>query len=166
MKRRNDRFEMKLRTFIVCLIPLLSQAHSQAASDAAASSVIESNSAESKPPISRARAESHLSEAAHSNADASPTTASLHRQILENKAGQDAGKLLLRSEPSGAHVWIDGLFIGETPLLLFLAPGKHRMEIHGPRQKFALRVLELSPREVSDLAVKLTVRYPTNVILR
>jgi hypothetical protein len=82
------------------------------------------------------------------------------------KAGQDAAKLLLRSEPSGAHVWIDGLFIGKTPVLLFLAPGKHRMEIHGPRQKFALRILEISPREISDLVVKLTVRYPTNVIVR
>jgi hypothetical protein len=157
---------MKLRTFIVCLAPLISHAHTQAASEIAASSVIGANSAEAKPPLSLAPAESHPNGSAHLNAGASPTTATSNRQILEMKAGQDAAKLLLRSEPSGAHVWIDGLFIGKTPVLLFLAPGKHRMEIHGPRQKFALRILEISPREISDLVVKLTVRYPTNVIVR
>jgi hypothetical protein len=160
---------MKFYVFIVCLGSLLiSHTHVQVASETtAASSVTAANSSEAKPvPLSTTPAENHPNGSAHLNASSNPKTATLNRQILERQAGRDAGKLLLRSEPPSAQVWIDGLFIGKTPVLLLLAPGKHRMEIQGPRQKFASRVLELLPRETSDVAMKLTVRYPTNVIVR
>jgi|ERR1700730_10854157 len=164
-----DGFEMKLHVFIVCLgSSLISHTHVQAASQtAAASSVAAANPSEAKPVLIPATlAESHPNGSPHLNASSNPKTATLNRQVLERQAGRDAGKLLLRSEPPGAQVWIDGLFIGKTPVLLLLAPGRHRIEIQGPRQKFASRVLELLPRETSDVAMKLTVRYPTNVIVR
>jgi hypothetical protein len=160
---------MKFCVFIMCLVSsLISHAHVQATSEtAAARSVSGANSSEAKPvPLSASPAESHPNGYTQLNAGSNPTTATLNRQILGREAGRDAAKLLLRSEPSGAQAWIDGLFIGKTPVLLLLAPGKHRIEIYGPRQKFASRALELLPRETSDVAVKLTVRYPTNVIVR
>jgi len=160
---------MKLYVFIVCLgSPLISHTHVQAASETAAtSSVAGASSSEAKSvPLPATSTEGHPNGSAHLNAGSGPTTATLNRRILERQAGRDAGKLLLRSDPSGAQAWIDGLFIGKTPVLLLLAPGKHRMEIHGPRQKFASGVLELLPRETRDVAMKLTVRYPTNVIVR
>jgi hypothetical protein len=162
---------MKLYVFIVCLglgSPLISYTHVQAASETAAtSSVAGASSSEAKSvPLPATSTGGHVNGSAHLNAGSGPTTAALNRRILERQAGRDAGKLLLRSEPSGAQAWIDGLFIGKTPVLLLLAPGKHRMEIHGPRQKFAAGVLELLPRETRDVAMNLTVRYPTNVIVR
>jgi len=158
---------MKFYVVIICLVSsLISHAHVQATSEtAAAGSVSGANSSEAKPvPLSASPAESHPNAYTQLNAGSNPAT--LNRQILGREAGRDAAKLLLRSEPSGAQAWIDGLFIGKTPVLLLLAPGKHRIEIYGPRQKSASRALELLPRETSDVAVKLTVRYPTNVIVR
>jgi PEGA domain len=160
---------MKLYVFILCLgSPLISYLHVQAASETAAvSSVAGASSSEAKSmPLPTTPTEGHPNDSAHLNASSGPTTATFNRRILERQAGRDAGKLLLRSEPSGAQAWIDGLFIGKTPVLLMLAPGKHRMEIHGPRQKFTSSVLELLPGETRDVAMKLTVRYPTNVVVR
>jgi hypothetical protein len=160
---------MKLYVFILCLgSPLISHIHVQAASEtSAASSVAGASSSDAKSvALPATPTEGHMNGSAHLNASSSPTTASLNRRILERQAGRDAAKLMLRSEPTGAYGWIDGLFIGKTPVLLMLAPGKHRMEIHGPRQKFASSVLELVPGETRDVAMKLTVRYPTNVIVR
>jgi hypothetical protein len=96
----------------------------------------------------------------------SSTSPTLNRRNLEQRAGRNAGKLLLRSVPSGGQTWIDGVFVGRTPILLILAPGKYRVEIHGPRQKFASGVVELRPSEIRDVAMSLMVRYPTNVVVR
>lgn len=96
----------------------------------------------------------------------SASTPALNRRNLEQRAGRNAGKLLLRSVPSGGQTWIDGVFVGRTPLLLILAPGKYRVEIHGPRQKFASSIVDLQPSEIRDVDMPLTVRYPTNVVVR
>jgi flagellar capping protein FliD len=160
---------MKLYLFIMCLgCSWISHTHAQAASEAAAtSSVAGASASEAKSvPLPATSSAGQVNGSAHLNAGAGASTATLNRRTLERQAGRDAGKLLLRSDPSGAQAWIDGLFIGKTPVLLLLAPGKHRMEIHGPRQKFASGVLELLPRETRDVAMNLTVRYPTNVIVR
>jgi len=163
----NGRNSMKFYLFIICLgIPLISHARTQAAAETAAAVAGTSPSKVKSAPLPATLAEDHPNSSTHVTNGSGPTTASLNRQILERQAGPEAGKLLLRSEPSGARAWIDGLFIGKTPILVLLAPGQHRMEIYGPRQKFASRVLKLLPRETRDVAMELTVRYPTHVIVR
>jgi hypothetical protein len=89
-----------------------------------------------------------------------------NRRALEQRAGEDAVKLLLRSTPSGARVWIDGAFLGTTPTLIVLAPGKYLLEMKGERQDSAARVIDLLPRETRDIALQLTARYPTHVSTR
>ena len=89
----------------------------------------------------------------------SPETA--NRQALEQRAGQDAGKLLLRSTPTGAQVWIDGALVGNTPMLLIVAPGKYRVEMRGQRLEHAERAVGLLPHETVELALPLVPRYPT-----
>ncbi len=89
-----------------------------------------------------------------------------NRRALQERAGKDAAKLLLRSEPSGAQVWIDGGFVGNSPMLLLLAPGKYRIVMRGQRQEFAERVVGLLPRETRELVLPLTLRYPTRFSLR
>jgi hypothetical protein len=86
-----------------------------------------------------------------------------NRQALEGKAGQDAGKLLLRSAPSGGQIWINGAYIGSSPMLLILAPGKYQVEMRGKRSEQGSRTVDLLPRETREVSVPLVARYPTSV---
>lgn len=94
-----------------------------------------------------------------------PTPDLTNRRALEGRAGKDAGKLLLRSVPSEAGVWIDGLFVGKTPLMLVLAPGNYRLEMRGARMEFGEQRIPLRPRENRVLVMTLTPRYPARVHL-
>ncbi len=94
-----------------------------------------------------------------------PTPDLTNRRALEGRAGKDAGKLLLRSVPSDAGVWIDGLFVGKTPLMLVLAPGNYRLEMRGARMEFGEQRIPLRPRENRVLVMNLTPRYPARVHL-
>jgi hypothetical protein len=89
-----------------------------------------------------------------------------NRRALEKQAGENAGKLLLRSVPSTAQVWIDGAFVGNSPMLLLLAPGKYRVELRGQRMEYAVRVVDLLPRETREIALTLAARYPTRASVR
>jgi len=95
-----------------------------------------------------------------------PTPDLTNRRVLEQRAGKDAGKLLLRSVPSDARVWIDGLFVGKTPLLLVLVPGSYRVEMSGARMEFGEQRIPLLPRENRVLVMALAPRYPAQVNLR
>jgi hypothetical protein len=86
-----------------------------------------------------------------------------NRKALEQRAGRDAGKLLLRSVPSPARAWVNGAFVGNTPLLLILAPGKYQLEVGGQRLESAGQTVNLLPRETRDVALQMTVRSPTTV---
>jgi len=89
-----------------------------------------------------------------------------NRQALERKSGKNAGKLLLRSTPSGAQVFVDGMFVGSTPLLLVVAPGKYQVELRGARMEQATQSVDLLPNETRILAPTLSARYPTRVSVR
>ncbi|MFY9532076.1 MAG: PEGA domain-containing protein [Candidatus Acidiferrales bacterium] len=102
----------------------------------------------------------------HLPASASPAPEIANRQAIEQRAGKDAAKLLLRSVPSGARVWIDGAFVGNTPTLLVVAPGKYLLEMRGERFDSAARVIDVLPSEMRDVALQLAVRYPTHVSTR
>lgn len=102
----------------------------------------------------------------HLAASLGPPPDVANRRALEKQAGQNAGKLLLRSVPSSAQVWIDGAFVGNSPMLLILAPGKYRVELRGQRMEYAVRVVDLLPRETREIALTLAVRYPTRASVR
>lgn len=88
----------------------------------------------------------------------------VNRKALEQGAGRDASKLLLRSVPSPAQAWVDGAFVGNTPLLLILAPGEYQVEVRGgQRLDSARQTVDLLPRETRDIALQMAVRYPTTV---
>lgn len=89
-----------------------------------------------------------------------------NRRALEERAGPDAGQLMLRSVPSKAQVRIDGKVVGNTPLLLILAPGSYRVEIESERMDHARREVDLLPREKREVLLSLEPRYPSHVRLR
>ena len=100
---------------------------------------------------------------AHLAAPSGPPSEVTNRQALEKRAGKDACKLMLRSQPTGAQVWIDGAFVGNTPLLLLVPPGKYQVQMRGQRLESARQVVALLPHETQDVELKLAVRYPLRV---
>ncbi len=95
-----------------------------------------------------------------------PPPEETNRKALEQKAGKDAAKLVLRSVPSEALTYIDGKFVGRTPLMLIVPPGKYNVEMRGQRDGFGERLIGLLPNETQQLALTLELRYPAKVTLR
>jgi hypothetical protein len=91
-----------------------------------------------------------------------------NRKALEKRAGKDAAKLTLKSVPSKASVRIDGKAVGQTPLLLTLAPGNYKIEMTGPRMEVGIKQVELRPQEARELELPLSAapQYPTQIWLR
>jgi len=102
----------------------------------------------------------------HLAATSGPPADVANRQALEQRAGQNPSKLLIRSIPTAAQVWIDGNFVGNSPMLLVLAPGKYLLELRGQRMEHASQVVDLLPKETREVALKLAVRYPTRASVR
>lgn len=90
----------------------------------------------------------------------------VNRAALEKKAGKDAAKMLLRSTPSGARVWVNGEFVGSTPLLLIVPPGKYRVRMADSRLDLAQQEFGVLPHETRELTLPLAVRYPASVSIR
>ncbi len=106
------------------------------------------------------------SKSAHLVDTGAPPSDEANRKALEERAGSNGGKFLLRSTPSGAQVFIDGAFVGRTPLLLIVPPGKYKIQMHGPRESFSERTAEIAAQETQEIALKLTERYPEHVLAR
>lgn len=89
-----------------------------------------------------------------------------NRKAFEESAGKDAGKLLMRSTPTGAQVFVNGRLVGRAPLLLILAPGKYKIEMRGQRREYGERTVGLLPNATQDVALTLSPLYPTRVSTR
>lgn len=88
-----------------------------------------------------------------------------NRRALEQNAGKHPAKLLIRSTPSAAQVWINGMVVGTTPLLLMVAPGEYRTELRGPRMEYGERWVDLLPDETRTVTLPLSARYPTHATM-
>ena len=95
-----------------------------------------------------------------------PPADEVNRKALEPRAGGSGGKLLLRSVPDRAQVFVDGAYVGRTPLLLIVAPGKYNIEMRGQREATGKRTVELAAKETQEIALTLTPRYPDHVATR
>ncbi len=88
-----------------------------------------------------------------------------NRRKLEENAGKEAASLLLRSEPDGARVWLNGLRVGRTPLLLVVAPGDYALELRGERSGLTEKRVAVLAGEKKEMVIPLRVRYPAAVRL-
>ena len=87
-------------------------------------------------------------------------------RTLQQRAGPDGAKVALRSVPDHAQVWIDGLFVGATPLDLTLAPGRHLVEMRDATSEMVCQQIELQPKQSREVLSTLKPRYPDKVSLR
>jgi uncharacterized Zn-binding protein involved in type VI secretion len=88
-----------------------------------------------------------------------------NRRALEAKAGKDGAKLMLRSAPNGATVWINGKEVGATPLLLVVPPGAYKVEMQSFQRESSRKQVDLLPKETREVLLTLASRYPTHVAL-
>ena len=102
----------------------------------------------------------------HLPATSGPPPEVVNRQLLEQKAGTDAAKLMLRTVPTGAQIWIDGMFVGNAPMLLIVPPGKYKIEARGQRSEHMQSTVDLLPHEIRKMVLTLTARYPMRVSVR
>jgi hypothetical protein len=166
---RRDLAASRLAVLPVCLmIPLgsaVASAQSSAESSGQSSAAPAAASVQAKPDAQTTPATTAQDPAnpQHLAAPLGPPSEVVNRQALEQQAGMNACKLLLRSTPSTAQVFVDGAFVRNSPLELVLAPGKYQIEMRAQRQDSARRLVDLLPRETRDVALSLKARYPTHV---
>ena len=107
-------------------LPVRAQAAAEAAATTASSGATASSAAAVLPKKNKPDAASP-----HLPASSGPPAEVANRQNFEEHAGTTPGKLMLRSSPTDAKIFINGLYVGHAPLLLLLAPGKYRVEMRG-----------------------------------
>ena len=95
-----------------------------------------------------------------------PPPSEINRKDFEDNAGENAGKLLLRSVPSGAEIFINDLLVGQTPLLMVISPGKYKIAMRGPRDETGHATVGVLPKETQKVVINLTQRYPARVSTR
>jgi PEGA domain len=147
---------------LVVAVPCLCRAQgktSSAASTAGGSSVAGATSSPTADPKTQTKSPYITA------ADGAPVD-EVNRKALEERAGLDGGKLLLRSVPSQARVFVDGDYVGHTPLLLIVAPGKYKIQMQGPGEESGEKTVGLSPKETREVVLALTARYPNHVAAR
>jgi hypothetical protein len=156
----------------VFAFPALAQTAAETAAETAAATSVSAGTAASAKvmqpfktiPIQTKSSPSAPASSPHIVGSTKVTSVEANRHALEAQAGTDAARLLVRATPSQAQVWINNQPVGNTPLLLILAPGKYTLEMRGSRQETARQELALLPKETREVAVKLEVRYPTRVV--
>ena len=95
-----------------------------------------------------------------------PPPEEVNRKALEANAGPDAGKLLLRSTPPGAQVFINGAYVGKAPMLLIVPPGKYTVDMRGGRLETGTQVVGLLANQTQQVAMTLRQLYPSSVSMK
>jgi hypothetical protein len=126
-------------------------------------SVEQSGAAPPKADASTRNAAPVFTSAGTTNAEGIYAT---NRKALEQRAGKDAAKLLLQSVPSGAMAYMDGTFVGRTPLELIVPPGKYKVEMRGKLEEFGESLVGLLPNETQKLTLELALHYPAKILAR
>lgn len=134
-------------------------------SDLASASRRGTGSSFAVPSRAPARVSSKKSASGPIVASSGPAPSEVNRKEFEENAGKDAGKVLFRSVPSGASIFLNHMLIGNTPLLLFLAPGRYEVEMRGARQESGHRVLAVMPKQMQTMVIDLDERYPSSFSL-
>jgi len=141
-------------------------AHAQDTAEAAAATSAASTTAHATPaptfntPLPAGQSSPHLL------ARTGPPPEEINRKDFEDNAGDKAGKLLLRSEPSGAQVFLNHLLVGRTPMLMIVAPGNYKVDMRGPREAWGHGSVGVMPKETQTVVIKLNREYPSSITIQ
>lgn len=70
-------------------------------------------------------------------------------------SGAGATKITVQSDPAGAEIYLDEQFVGSTPSILSIAPGKHAFRLHAPGRADWSRQLNVQAGSEITLAAAL-----------
>jgi hypothetical protein len=124
-----------------------------------------------KPPIPNAGLPGSAPSAVPS-ASSSPTyipagtaeaAAKTSRQLFQDHSGPGAAQVSLHTVPNQAQAWIDGKFVGATPLDLKLAPGHHRVLVRAPNMQESMREFDLAAKQTQSIDLPLKSAYQDQV---
>jgi len=96
------------------------------------------------------------------NADSAAQT---NRQFFQSQSGPNAGQVALHTVPDHAQAWIDGKFVGLTPLDLKLAPGRHQMVVRAPNMQEVARDFDLNAKQTQSIDLPMKSSYQNQVII-
>lgn len=89
-----------------------------------------------------------------------PSPAKINRAWFAKQAGRHGAQLSIDAVPPQSQVWIDGKFVGETPLRVTLPAGKYHVSLMGRRQEHAAREIEIASGKNQRLEIHLEQTYP------
>jgi len=102
----------------------------------------------------------------HLLARTGPPVDEVNRKDFEDNAGEKAGKMLLRSVPTGAEIFVNNLLVGRAPLLMVVAPGKYEISMRGSRDATGRGIVGVMPKETQTVVINLTQKYPNSIKMR
>ncbi|MBZ5662261.1 MAG: PEGA domain-containing protein [Acidobacteriia bacterium] len=91
--------------------------------------------------------------------------ATANRDFLQSHSGADAARISLRTAPVLAQAWIDGRFVGPTPLDLKLAPGHHRVLVRAPNMQESAQEFDLAAKQTQPIDLALKASAQSTVVL-
>jgi len=97
----------------------------------------DNSSGSSLPPTPSVKSAAHVETAVESASAPS-------KESDQNGAPSNAAKVMVSSEPSGAEIYVDGNFMGNTPSLVQLAPGSHAVRIEAKGHRAWTRAISLT----------------------
>jgi PEGA domain-containing protein len=153
------------RSAILLAAPVLALAvHAQSSTSTGGASVTTTTSTGDTKTVLAAPSTVDASKSPHLKATNGPAPEDVNRKALEENAGKDAGKILVRTTPSHARIYINGAFVGYTPQLFVVPPGKYKVELRGARDNHAERTVGLLPNGTEEVSMDLAARYPSKVV--
>ena len=92
-----------------------------------------------------------------------PPPQQLNREWFAKQAGKTGAKLTINTVPPQSSVWVDGKFVGRTPLALTLPAGEHHLSLMGPSQEQAGQTVHIVSGKPQHLEIHLVQTYPQAV---
>lgn len=91
--------------------------------------------------------------------------AKANREFLQSHAGASPAQISVHTAPVAAQAWIDGRFVGPTPLDLKLAPGHHRVLVRAPNMQESTQEIDLAAKQALPIDLPLKAATQSTVVL-
>jgi hypothetical protein len=89
-----------------------------------------------------------------------------NRQFFQSHSGPNAAQVAVHTVPDHAQAWIDGKFVGPTPLDLKLAPGHHQVVVRAPNMQQVTRDFDLTAKQAQAIDLPMKSSYQNQVIIQ
>lgn len=93
------------------------------------------------------------------------SAAKTNREFFQSHSGPDAAQVAVHTVPDHAQAWIDGKFVGPTPLDLKLAPGHHQVLVRAPNMQEVMRDFDLTAKQTQSIDLPMKSSYQNQVII-